>query len=166
MRKDHEAVLVEETGVGQFQSRVRAKETAFFADEPVEVGGLGSGPDPFELAGAALGACTVMTIRLYARRKGWRMARVRAEVRHSRPSATSRDRFDLLIQLDPNLSADQRTRLLEIGSRCPVHRLLAAGAEIVTEVGDSDGSPPVSARLPRPAAEQFRATGRPLAKAA
>ncbi len=142
MRKDDQAVLVEETGVGRFQSRVSTRGTAFFTDEPVEVGGLGSGPDPFELAGAALAACTVMTMRLYAERKGWRMARLAAEVRHSRPAATSRDRFDLLIQLDPDLSADQQARLLEIAGKCPVHRMLAPGAEIVTEVGHSDLSPP------------------------
>ena len=143
MRTGDGAVAVEETGVGLFQSRVLAGGTAFFADESVQLGGLGSGPDPFQLAGAALAACTVMTIRLYARRKGWRMARLSAEVRHSRASATSRDRFDLQIQLDPNLDAAQQARLLNIASRCPVHRLLAAGAEVVTKVGYSDLPPPV-----------------------
>jgi putative redox protein len=166
MRKDDKPVLVEETGVGRFQSRVRTRNTAFFADEPVEVGGLGSGLDPFELAGAALAACTVMTMRLYAQRKGWRMARLSAKVRHSRPSATSRDRFDLLIQLDPKLSADQQARLLEIASKCPVHRLLAPGADIVTEVGHSDLSPPSSASTPRRSEKELRSSDEAALKAA
>jgi putative redox protein len=166
MRSDHNAVLVEETGVGQFQSRVRTGTAAFFADEPVELGGLGSGPDPFELVGAGLGACTVMTMRLYAQRKGWRTARLRAEVRHSRPSASGRDRFDLGIELDPDLSADQKARLIEIAKRCPVHRLLAPGSDIIISVGHSDLSPPVSAGLPKRAMEQFRTTEETAAKAA
>ncbi len=156
MRKDDQSVLVEETGIGRFQSTVRTGGTAFFADEPVALGGLGSGPDPFELVGAGLGACTVMTMRLYARRKGWGMARLRANVRHSRPSATGRDRFDLLIQLDPDLSAGQQARLLEIAQRCPVHRLLAPAADIVTTVGHSDLSRPVTAALPNAEKQQHR----------
>jgi putative redox protein len=156
MRTDDQAVLVEETGLGRFQSTVRTGGAAFFADEPVAAGGLGSGPDPFELVGAGLAACTVMTMRLYARRKEWGMARSRVKVRHSRLSAAGRDRFDLLIELDPDISADQQARLLEIAKRCPVHRLLAPGADIVTTVGHSDLSRPVSAASPNAAVEQLR----------
>ncbi|WP_106511475.1 OsmC family protein [Allosphingosinicella deserti] len=166
MRKDEEAVFVEETGVGSFQVSVRTGETAFFADEPISVGGLSSGPDPFELVGAALASCTVMTVRLYARRKGWPMRRLSASVRHSRASASGRDRFDLLLRLDPELDADQQARLLDIANRCPVHRLLAASSDIVIETGYSDLPRPVSAPLHARAAETLCRSDEPVSKAA
>jgi putative redox protein len=147
MEDAQEAVLVEETGVGSFQVRVRTRETAFFADEPAQVGGLGSGPDPFELVSAALAACTIMTMRLYARRKGWRMARLSSSVRHWKASPGSRDRFERVIRMDPRLEPDKQARLLHIADRCPVHRMLECGANITTRVGTSDLPFPVSAAL-------------------
>ena len=75
-----QGLRVEETGGGQFQVRVTAASGSFLADEPVSVGGLGSGPTPYDLLGAGLGACTAMTLRLYADRKGWPLERVVVEV--------------------------------------------------------------------------------------
>ena len=71
------AVVVEDTGEGDFQVEVRAPGLSFLADEPVDAGGLGSGPTPYDLLSAGLGACTAMTLRLYARRKGWPLQGVR-----------------------------------------------------------------------------------------
>jgi len=84
MTADSETVLVAETGLGKYQVEARAGDAAFLIDEPVSAGGLGSGPNPYNLLSAALGACTAMTIRLYASRKGWPLTHVRTAVRHCR----------------------------------------------------------------------------------
>src|SRR6202008_1624495 len=70
----------EETGLGKFQLAMRAGQASFIDDEPRSVGGLGSGPTPFNLLSAALAACTTMTLRLYATRKGWSVTRIRTSV--------------------------------------------------------------------------------------
>lgn len=127
-----EAVRVEETGVGKFQVAVQAGPARFLADEPVDVGGLDSGPSPYDLLGAALGACTAMTCRLYADRKGWPLAKVSVEVTHEARTATSKDRFVREVGLEGDLDADQRARIIEIAEKCPIHRTLTEGAEVVT----------------------------------
>ena len=138
-------VVVEETGEGGFQVEVLAGAARFLADEPVEVGGLGSGPTPYDLLSAGLGACTAMTLRLYARRKGWPLARVRVCVGHARNSGMSPpDAFMREIAIDGALSAEQRTKLIEIAARCPVHLSLERGARIETrEVGSLQSMPDV-----------------------
>ena len=126
-----EAVTVTETGVGKFQVEVLAGAAAFLADEPVEAGGLGSGPSPYDLLCAALGACTAMTLRLYAGRKAWPLERATVRVLHSR-TADGGDRFVREMTLEGPLDERQRRRLLEIAERCPVHRTLERPAEIIT----------------------------------
>ncbi len=129
------AVQVEETGAGKFQVEVAVHGTRFLADEPVDVGGLGSGPSPYELVAAGLGACTCMTVRLYADRKGWPLARVRASVRHEKVAGrTPADVFHRKIAFDGTLDAEQRAKLCEIADKCPVHRTLESGARVVTNV--------------------------------
>ena len=126
-------VVVEETGEGAFQVEVRAGGARLLVDEPVEVGGSGSGPTPYDLLSAALGACTAMTLRLYARRKGWPLARVRVCVGHSRTTGVSPpDVFVRDIAIDGELDAEQRARLIEIAGRCPVHLTLERGARVET----------------------------------
>ena len=127
---DTETVLVAETGLGKYQVEARMGDAAILIDEPKESGGLGSGPNPYELISAAVGACTTMTVRLYANRKGWPLTRVRTAVRHSRASLETRDRFELSITLDGELDEAQRARLLEIAERCPVHLTLARGSDV------------------------------------
>src|SRR5687767_224597 len=92
-QEDPDTVTVTETGVGKFQVEVLAAGSTFLADEPVEVGGLGSGPNPYELLSSALGACTAMTLRLYAGRKGWPLERATVRVLHTRVAPENRDRF-------------------------------------------------------------------------
>jgi uncharacterized OsmC-like protein/pimeloyl-ACP methyl ester carboxylesterase len=129
------AVLVEETGAGTFQVQVSVHGSRFFADEPADVGGLGSGPSPYELVAAGLGACTAMTLRLYADRKGWPLRRTRVAVRHDKVAGqTPPDLFDRQIDLEGPLDAEQRARLFEIADKCPVHRTLEGGARVTTEV--------------------------------
>lgn len=126
-------VRVEDTGGGKFQVSVVAPSAAFIADEPISVGGLGSGPTPYELLSAGLGACTAMTCRLYADQKGWPLDRVVVEVGHSGKTAFSPDVFVRKIGLQGSLDAAQSARLLEIADRCPVHRTLTEGASVETE---------------------------------
>ena len=122
-----------------------AGNTHFLADEPVDVGGLGSGPTPYELLSAGLGACTAMTLRLYARHKRLPLKRVRVGVGHARDAKQPLpDAFLREIEIEGDLDAAQRTRLVEIANRCPVHRSLEHGARIETrEVGKIGAMPGV-----------------------
>lgn len=127
-------VVVDETGLGLFQVEARVGSTAFLIDEPVSAGGLGSGPNPFDLLSAALGSCTAMTIRLYARRKAWPLTNVHVRVAHHRNALGARDTFTREIFLDGQLDEPQRARLIEIAERCPVHLTLERGADVATRL--------------------------------
>ena len=115
-----------------------------FADEPLAYGGTNKGMSPYGFLAAGLAACTSMTIRMYARRKGWPLDHVRVDVSHDKVHAQdaetgTRDRVDLFrreIHLEGALDADQKDRLLEIADRCPVHRTLEGSSEVVTVLAD------------------------------
>jgi len=132
-----EAVLAEETGEGTFQVRIRTDEHSFLVDEPLAFGGMSTGPSPFDLLGAALGACTLMTMKLYAKRKGWTLDRLSVRVTHRKGSPDARDRFERVIEMG-QVTDEQRERLLNIASRCPVHLLLERGADVSTAVAEAD----------------------------
>lgn len=110
------------------------------ADEPTTAGGTDAGPTPYDFLLASLGACTSMTIRLYATRKQWPLEEVTVQLRHSRVHATDCaecetkegriDRIDAEITLAGALSDEQRSRCLEIAERCPVHRTLTSEINI------------------------------------
>jgi putative redox protein len=139
-----ESALVEETGAGRFQVVVHAGGSAFLADEPIAVGGLGSGPNPYDLMSAALGSCTAMTVRLYASRKVWPLKRVRVRVEHVRATLDARDRFEREIIIEGDLDDAQRKKLLDIANHCPVHRTLERGADVATVLappGPSEAAP-------------------------
>jgi len=126
-------VRVAETGTGKFQVRVEAGGAVLMADEPMSVGGLASGPTPYELVAAGLGACTVMTLRLYAERKGLPLDKASVEVRHDRVAGqTPADVFERTLVLEGMLDEAQRASLFAIADKCPVHRTLEAGAQVVT----------------------------------
>ncbi len=128
-----QGVRVEETGAGKFQVRVVTPSTTFLADEPTSVGGLDSGPTPYDLLSAGLGTCTAMTCRLYAERKKWPLERVVVEVSHTAKAASEPDRFVRKIAFQGDLDQAQYVRLLEIADRCPVHRTLTESAVVETE---------------------------------
>jgi len=134
MTTNSETIIVTETGLGKYQVEVRVNGSAFLMDEPVSAGGLGSGPNPYDLLCASLGACTIMTIRLYANHKGWALKRVEAAVCHSRAGLNAKDRFELDIAVEGDLDPAQRTRILEIAERCPVHLTLARGSEVAASM--------------------------------
>ena len=127
------AVLVEETGAGKFQVQITAHGSRLFADEPEDVGGLGSGLSPYELVSAGLGACTSMTLRLYAERKGWPLQRTCVAVRHDKIAGqVPPDTFARQIGLEGPLDAEQTARLFEIADKCPVHKTLEGGSKVTT----------------------------------
>jgi len=131
-------VTVSETGEGAFQVEVSAGGVHFLADEPPEVGGLGSGPTPYDLLAAGLGACTAMTLRMYARGKQLPLDRVTVTVGHGRRRETEpSDLFTRRLLLEGDLSAEQRQRLMEIAGKCPVHRTLERGAAVETDLGEA-----------------------------
>jgi putative redox protein len=131
-------VTVSETGEGDFQVEVSAGGVHFLADEPPEVGGLGSGPTPYDLLAAGLGACTAMTLRMYARRKKLPLDHVTVTVGHSRRRGTEpADLFTRRLLLTGDLTGEQQQRLVEIADRCPVHRTLERGAAMDTGLGEA-----------------------------
>lgn len=137
-KADHGAV-VEETRSGKFQVRIETGGLIFHGDEPLAAGGTASGPSPYDLLCAALGACTTMTIRAYADRKGLTIARVRTTVDYVKDSLTDKpDRFVRTIAIEGALDPDQHARVLEIAARCPVHRTLVGGSRVETTVPDEN----------------------------
>lgn len=129
---DH--VVVEETGGGKFQVVVKTGATRFIADEPVAAGGLGSGPAPFDILCAALGACTTMTLRMYAQQKNWPVDHLRVSVAHRKDKDQSPpDLFTREITIAGDVDDAQRARMIEIAEKCPVHKTLTAGARIATQ---------------------------------
>ena len=142
MQQQRHQVVVSETGGGRFQQRAEAAGHSFLVDEPQELGGLDSGPTPYDLILGALGACTAMTVRMYADQKGWPLEGVEVRLSHGREHARDCEtceiadvRLDLItreLSVWGPLSGEQRGRLLEIAEKCPVHRTLAEGARIET----------------------------------
>ena len=139
-------VVVRETGQGKFQAMVMAGRHRMLADEPENVGGFDSGPSPYEFLSAALGSCTVMTVRMYADHKNIPLEAVRAEILHDKIHADDCaecaeehaqksgkiDRFERKITFVGDLDDGTRAKLLEIADKCPVHRTLEATSLIVT----------------------------------
>ena len=129
-----------ETGRGRFQNNILAGGASFLADEPLKVGGLGSGPSPFDLICAGLAACTSMTLRMYARHKDIPMTGVRATVTHERVKGlVPADRLTTQIQLDGALTIEHREGLLRVAGRCPVHLMLVHGVDIQDQIVEHTG---------------------------
>jgi uncharacterized OsmC-like protein/fermentation-respiration switch protein FrsA (DUF1100 family) len=139
---ESKAVVVRETRAGRFQQQVTVGRHRFLADEPVEAGGLDSGPGPYDLLLSALGACTAMTLRLYAERKALPLDRVTVRLSQAKIHAADCadcetregmiDRIERAITLSGKLDEEQRRRLLEIADKCPVHRTLTSEVDIRT----------------------------------
>ena len=136
------AVVVQETGWGRFQQAIAAGPHRLLADEPESYGGKDTGPTPYDLLLAGLGACTVMTVRLYADRKKWPLEKAHAVLRHEKIHAedcadceTTDGRIDHItreLRFYGDLDAEQRAKLLEISEKCPVHRTLHSEIKIDT----------------------------------
>lgn len=132
------------TGPEGFYTELFANGYPLIADEPESYGGSGLGPSPYDYLLAALGACTSMTVQMYARRKGWPLqtavVRLRHEKIHARDCEQCEeqsgkiDRFERELELKGELSQDQRVRLLEIAEKCPVHRTLHSEVLVETSL--------------------------------
>lgn len=140
---EDDGVHVAETGKGRYQAMVRVGRHAFLADEPVDAGGDDAGPTPYDLVAAGLGACTTMTLRMYADRKGWPVTGLSARVSHAKAHADDcenceQDRridvFEREISITGDLTAEQRARMIEIADKCPVHRTLEGKAHVRTRI--------------------------------
>ncbi|KPP87206.1 MAG: putative redox protein YhfA [Rhodobacteraceae bacterium HLUCCA08] len=134
---------VSEVSADGFLQDIRAGRHVLAADEPADMGGTDKAPSPYGLLAAGLGACTSMTIRIYARRKGWPLEGVSVDVSHAKTHATDAadpggkiDRFTRVIRLDGDLDDDQRARLLQIADKCPVHRTLERANRIETSLAE------------------------------
>lgn len=129
-------------GASGFRTAIHARGFTLTADEPTGVGGTEAGPTPYDLLAAALGACTAMTLRMYADRKGWPLRGTTVRLTHDRLHAEDcaaceegdvrLDRLTRHLTLDGPLTDDQRRRLAEIADRCPVHQTLERGFHVET----------------------------------
>jgi putative redox protein len=136
--------VVVNTTVSSYAQEVSVGPHLLRADEPHDFGGDDLGPNPYELLLAALGACTNMTLRMYAERKRWPLEGVQVRLTHSRIYAEDcatcdtkegmLDRIDREILVVGNLSDEQRQRLMEIADRCPIHRTLVSEIQISTRL--------------------------------
>jgi len=143
-----EHVRVIEAPVGKYRQHVRMGQHLGNADEPVELGGDDSGPNPYEFLLAALGSCTSMTLRMYADLKKIPLTRVAVDLRHSKIHAKDCaecethegqiDQIDRVITLEGDLSPAQREQLLAIANKCPVHRTLKSEIRILSSLSTQD----------------------------
>jgi putative redox protein len=124
---------------GYLQHIMAGPHHHLLADEPASIGGTDRGPSPYGLLSAALGACTTMTLRMYARRKDWPVTQISVDVDHDKLHGVDAgtegrgvDRFRRTIRIEGPLDEDQRAKLLAIADKCPVHRTLEAGARVET----------------------------------
>jgi len=143
-----EGVIVRETGLGRLQNFVVSGRHRLIADEPISAGGLDSGPDPYAYLAIALGACTSMTLRIYAEYKKLPLGRISVEVGHGKVTAehcadcgavaegrTGKiDRFERLISIEGDIDDAAAAKVVEIAGKCPVHRTIEGGAAVVTRV--------------------------------
>jgi len=129
------AATVVESGNGPYGRFITAGGHVFGADEPAELGGKNSGPDTYELLLSALGACTAMTLRTFADRRKMRLDRVEVRLRHAQRAnaqAGLTDRFERVIALSGELSAEERQKLLDIADICPVSQTLQRSSSVVS----------------------------------
>jgi putative redox protein len=136
-------VTATETGSGTYTQQITARHHRLVADEPRPIGD-DAGPTPYYLLPAALGACTSMTVRMYADRKGWPLERLRVTQRHWRIHAKDCadcetgsgciDHVDRDVELPGDLDDGQRQRLMHLAERCPVHQTLTSEVHIDTSV--------------------------------
>ncbi len=140
--EDHGVVV--SLDCSHYRTEIRASGHSLIADEPLTVGGTNLGPNPYDYLLAGLGACTVMTLRMYADRKGWPLEEMTVRLRHQKihaadcetcePQAGKVDLIERDLELIGPLDADQRQRLLEIADKCPVHRTLTTETVIRTRL--------------------------------
>ncbi|MGE3918095.1 MAG: OsmC family protein [Hyphomicrobiaceae bacterium] len=132
-------VHVAESGNGPYGQFITSGRHVLGADEPEALGGKDTGPDPYELVLAGLGACTAMTIRMYASRKKWPLRRIEVQLRHLQRATAGKDlkdKFERVVTLEGDLTEEQRRHLLDIADRCPVSQTLKRSSDIDSTLAD------------------------------
>ena len=124
--------VVSQFGVGPLQQKLSTGDLHFVSDAEVSKGGEGTGPSPHEYLGAALAACTSMTLKMYAGRKSMNLENVIVTVDIERTDDI--EQFSREIELIGNLSAEEKERFLEIANKCPIHKALAGQIQIKTQL--------------------------------
>ncbi len=133
-------VTVESDG-GRYAVSATARAHRWAGGEPEDLGGADNGPTPYELLLSALGACTAITLEMYAARKGWPLEKVHVTLEHSKEDRAGEnggrpvDMIDRIVRLEGPLDAEQQARLIEIANKCPVHQTLTNRIEISTLLG-------------------------------
>ena len=138
------SVVVAESAEKPYGQTVTIGRHILSADESEGLGGHDVGPSPYEYVMVGLGACTAMTLRMYADRLGWSLEKTSVEVSHKlvvgSDGKTAADRFERAIRVEGNLTAKQREELLQVADRCPVSRTLQRPSIIVTAFADRPGT--------------------------
>ena len=130
-------LTVRENGTGRYQQTVRSGHHELIADEPIDAGGEDAGLAPYDFLMAALGACTSMTLRMYAERKGLPLTRVQVDLQHKKLRTGDQppvDHIERVITLEGDLTPEQRQRMLEIANKCPVYRTLTSNIQIESTI--------------------------------
>lgn len=120
----------------KYKTEIRTESNVLIADEPVSLGGQGSGFAPRELLASSLGACTAITLKMYAERKGWDLQEAKVEVVFNWDKETSKSIIHRTIEFVGALDEEQKERLMVIANACPVHKMLTNPIEIVTAQGE------------------------------
>lgn len=135
-----QTVIVKENGLGRYQQDIIVGDRhRLVADEPVSNGGEDIGPAPFDFLLAGLGACTSMTVRMYAERKEWPLEHVSVQLHFDKvedENGHKIDRIERVITLEGDLSPEQRARLLEIANKCPTHKILQQPLRIDSQLAE------------------------------
>lgn len=143
MSMNERRVIVAESGNGPYGQFITAGHHVLGADEPESAGGFDTGADPYELLLSALGACTAMTLRMYATRRKWPVEHIKVRLRHVQRAGgveALHDRFERIIEIEGALTEEQHAHLVEIADRCPVSQTLQRSSEISTSFSEESKS--------------------------
>ncbi len=135
MTEHKTTVTVQESGAGLYTQDIKAARHSLTADEAVDLGGNDAGPAPYDLLLSSLGACTTMTLRMYANQKKWPLEKTAVTLTHQKETDAAGKKIDVIhrdIRLNGPLDDAQKARLLEIADKCPIHRTLENKPTIIT----------------------------------
>lgn len=126
-------IIITGNGKGRYQQEVRIGKHQLLVDEPEKLGGDDAGPDPMDFVLTGLGACTAITLRMYAEKKGLDIARITVSLEHRR-SPEGKHQVERVVAIEGNLTDEQRARLLDIANRCPIYLALQQPMEVTTRL--------------------------------